>query len=307
MASIRIAQIASTNVVLNYGARVSETRVADSNVSVTLNPITDSSTGSDNVDITVNPSISETAGGTELISVSVLIQITESSIGTDTVAITSNVKIYDQSESFKGRIGYCRIEETRIASNEGPSDTDYITATPRISISDSASGSEIVVQGSFVYINDNAAGTDSVPITFYIPITDSGLGTDIFGLSKNVDISETATSVDPGFYRTRIADCRITEAKIIDSGNEIKVTAKLTVSDSATGSEVVTFYFDIRVSDTSIGSEAIAIPTVLLPVGDSGLGLEQLYISRTFPTLLSDPVPAMNTVKFRAFIEEDAT
>jgi hypothetical protein len=137
--------------------------------------LTETATGTEGLTVAAATALAETATGADVLSVTVLVSLTDTGHGTDAFTETVSVPLADTVTG-----------------------TDSLTVTATVPLAEVGSGvDDLSVGGSASKsLPDTATGADALTVTVSPVLADTGTGTDSLAVVRGIPLGDTATGVD---------------------------------------------------------------------------------------------------------------
>lgn len=236
--------------------------------------VTDSGTGVDIVsNILAQITATDTGSGADIVSVLGKILSADTGSGVDVLTVLGKVLI-DDTGSGVDIIAAILVFLTILDSGSG---VDVVTNLGKVNISDSGTGVDVIANIlAQIVIADTGAGADIVSsVLGKVSVLDSGTGADVLSLFIQLLLADTGSGVD-----TVSVDVGATPKSVSDSGSGTdiisNILAKVTVTDSGVGADILSLFIQILLTDAGSGVDAVSVDTgaISISVSDSGSGVD---------------------------------
>lgn len=236
--------------------------------------VTDSAAGSDSLSIVVTLDVADSGAGTDTVSEQIAVPVSDSGNGSETISESSIIPITDSGSGSE-----TILERSTVPVIDSGAGTEIITETSTVPISDSGSGAETIAERSTVPVADNGAGSETVLESAAVPVSDSGAG------SENIIESSAVPVSDSGSGTEAIVNHATIPVNDSGVGNETTIiSAVIPVTDSGSFSDIISSILtSFSLQDSGAGSDNIVVATntFTISVTDSGAGTDGIDTYKT--------------------------
>ncbi len=224
----------------------------------------DSATGTDAISITGNTVVSDSGIGSDTSSITSTFTVSDDASGTDSSYILHGISIQDsgsESEALSVSVA------AQVTDSGSGSESHGISST--LSVSDSAAGTDsasVSVSSVIVATTDSAAGSDTGSVTASVSISDSGSATDSGSVSANIPVTDSGTGTD-GVSTNQSGTLLVSDSGTASDSEGIAAT--VSVTDSATGIDQSGILGMVPASDSAVSSDSVNV-SAAITVADNG-------------------------------------
>jgi hypothetical protein len=212
--------------------------------------------------------VTDTAAGTDAITVAATAPLTDAATGTDALTVTVQVP----------------LTETGTATD------DLSAATPPVSITltDTGTGTDAIAVSATAPLAETSTGTDAVTIAARAPLTETPTGTDAITVSAAVTLTDTVTATDN--LSVSVPAAISDSATVTDA---VAVAARAPLAETATGTDALTITAKtIGLTETATGTDNLTTPARTIPLSENGTGTDALAITAKTIGLADDATGA---------------
>lgn len=226
-------------------------------------------------------SLSDTASGTDALTVSAAVPLADTGTGTDPMAVAAAIPLADTGAGADTLAAAVSVPLTDTGAG-----ADASTVTAAVPLADTSTGVDTLglttdgpvagPQFAAMFLQPSAASFqmlgDTTTTTASVNLPDTGTGADDLAATASVALSDTAVGAE-GFT----------------------VTVTFTVTDVGTGTDVLTGTAAIPLTDSGAGGDVLTA-TAAVPLTDVGAGLDALTVSGSNNPNLPDTAAGADTL-----------
>jgi len=264
--------------------RITESRIADA--TDIFFTVSDSSSGSESIEITRFINVSDSAVGSDATSITIQISVADSGVGSEAILIDLQITVTDSATG----------SETAAFVKAEVIDLARVTQS-RVSLTRISEHRDL-----FISITDIAAGSEILNFNKDINAADSALGNDVVGIGKTLIIDDRTREKTPGARATasKVTNTRIVE--VIIEPDLISIEARIPISDSATGADSVLVSIGISISDVATGSDVVSAVARFIVISDTGYTYDEILATGV---RIHQPSGVPWRTWFSIYLEED--
>lgn len=237
-------------------------------------------------------SLSDTANGTQNISLTITVGMTDTASGTDALVVAPTLGVVDTGTSLD------TVSTSRASSvidSASASGTSAITTQTQLG--DVASSSDSLTISTFLSLAESIIAADTALIRVNVNLIDIADGTDELGLAQAITTTDTLTaaesltfSANGGLQETTVATDAASVAVSVSLVESIvgvdttAVTLAIALSDTLMATDSLSIITSTSLSESGQGTDALTLGTpTSIPVSESASGLDAITTHQALP------------------------